>query len=324
MIDISRHIEYLLLEHDSVNVPQLGLFQTIYESSKWCKEENLLLPPYRSVFFQQDENCNGELFISSLASRLKSSRTEVLLKYTEYIDNVKQELKENGAVELGGIGTLVYENKEIILLPCQAGVASPSLYGLDAICQPMLECSTIGTTEKNNEARLTSVHTDGNNITISINRNIFNYAAAILIAVCAFFSFSQPTVNTNYGKPEMAEVKYFMPYHLQSSSTITEKKSEIKIEESVNNNIEEETEIVDVNDSEEYAIVLASMVSQNNANDYIKNLNSRGYNAEVRTFSNMRRVIISGFKTREEAQNKIQEMRNNNAKEFKSIWTLKL
>ncbi len=342
MIDISRHIEYLLLKYDCVNVPQLGTFQTNYEPSKWCQEEDLFLPPYRSVSFIYDEKCEGELFVTTLASVLKTTDTNAFLQCAEYVENLKQELNENGTAELGSVGTFVREgeNEEIIFLPCQAGVATSWLYGLDAVSQRKLEERFVNE-QKQPTVRLTSVNTEGRNITIRINRNIFNYAAAIVAAICVFFSFSQPAAHTNFGQEQNAEIKFFMPAHLlgssdkqmglcEESASIHTKSAETIKEEIVEEEMVEEQEIADIQpettspkSTEEFAIVLASAVSQKNAIAYVESLSQQGIHAEVRMFAQMRRVIIPGFGTREEARAQIVQMQQK-SRDFKSAWTLKL
>ena len=51
MIELSRHIENLLLKHNCVIVPQLGGFVTQYVPARYISEEQIFLPPYRSVGF---------------------------------------------------------------------------------------------------------------------------------------------------------------------------------------------------------------------------------------------------------------------------------
>ena len=55
MIELSTHIEYMLLTHDEVSVPQLGTFIVKDMSSRRVDEEGIFLPPYRTVTFQWDE-----------------------------------------------------------------------------------------------------------------------------------------------------------------------------------------------------------------------------------------------------------------------------
>ena len=58
MNELSRHIESLLVSNDCVIVPGLGGFVTQYVTARRVDEENLYLPPYRTVGF------NGQLTIN--------------------------------------------------------------------------------------------------------------------------------------------------------------------------------------------------------------------------------------------------------------------
>ena len=72
-----------------------------------------------------------------------------------------------------------------------------------------------------------------------------------------------------------------------------------------------------------YAIVLASAISQKNAERYVENLKSRGYKAEIQSTKKLIRVIIPGFSTKEEVQTQIKQMKES-SDEFSKIWTLEL
>ena len=49
MKDLSRHIEYLLCNHNSVAIPGIGVFTTEDLQATYYAEECLYLPPVRSV-----------------------------------------------------------------------------------------------------------------------------------------------------------------------------------------------------------------------------------------------------------------------------------
>ena len=65
MIELSRHIESLMLNHDCVIVPGLGGFITQYMHARYIAEEGLFLPPYRSVGFNQQLTFNDGLLVQS-------------------------------------------------------------------------------------------------------------------------------------------------------------------------------------------------------------------------------------------------------------------
>ena len=73
----------------------------------------------------------------------------------------------------------------------------------------------------------------------------------------------------------------------------------------------------------EFAVVLASAVSNANAERYVKELNGRGIKAEMRAKGSMTRVLVPGFKSSDEAYSYARWIRMQ-SEEFESAWVLKL
>ena len=65
MIELSRHIEALLLTHDCVIVPGLGGFVTQYVPAYYVEEENLFIPPHRTIAFNAGLSLNDGLLVES-------------------------------------------------------------------------------------------------------------------------------------------------------------------------------------------------------------------------------------------------------------------
>ena len=71
-----------------------------------------------------------------------------------------------------------------------------------------------------------------------------------------------------------------------------------------------------------YSIILASNVSQKNADYFVKQLRQEGYkDARVMTRNNVRRVVLGHFKSGQEAYNKLSTLRE--MQEFKDAWVMK-
>lgn len=330
MKDLSKHIEYLLLDHECVIYPELGAFITSYISSKWSKEENLFLPPYRSVWFNPQLKEDDNLFISSLAQRYNISRDDAILLCTEYLEEIYQELEENGTVDIGSIGTFIRESEDspMIFAPTLSGIATPDIYGLDSVQLPLLDVqeTDIGATVFKQADH--AIHTDEKHITIRIRRSIVNYITAAAASVILFLSFSTPALNTGMTEEQRAQTEFFMPSNLVPHTIVTVK------EEHPKETINEDTEVQGVNETEAqivpqasthspYAMVLASSISMKNAQNYVANLQNRGHKAEVLVRGKMVRVIIPGFQSAEEVHQAIKELQKQ-SNEFSKAWTLKL
>lgn len=214
MIDLSRHIEYMLLQNDKVAVPELGTFIATYVPSTWIEEEALFLPPYRSVSFSNEtEDCNE--FLVSLSAKYNITIEEAGILCMEFTENILQELHDNGTSDIGSIGYFQQENDNLdkIFVPCQAGVATPSLYGLDSLtCIPMASSSsTMAEEEEKPSRRLTSISSEEGNIVIRINRHFANYVAAIAASIVLFFALTTPALNNLKPGKQKAETEIFMP-----------------------------------------------------------------------------------------------------------------
>ena len=96
MIELSTHIEYLLLSQSWVSVPQLGTFTRRDMSSRRIDEEGIFLPPYRTASFQWNSQEAGEDFILSLSKLHGLSRHEARTVCMEQVDELQQALSEEG------------------------------------------------------------------------------------------------------------------------------------------------------------------------------------------------------------------------------------
>lgn len=356
MIDVSRHIEYLLLEHDVVSVPQLGTFCIRQTPSRRVAEEDLFLPPVRNVSFAFECNAADEdFFILSLSTSLRISQEQAQIVCTEYVESLRQELAANSVVEVGSIGMFVRDSSTgaDCFMPCQAGVTSPAFYGLDSVYQPCLP--------ENARKSGMSVHAgdhrkkrDDRHVTIRIPRSLLYYASAAAAAIIVFLSFSTPVA---YMSPEsgasVATANLFLPANLLPSVEVSPQPAVVRAEVPVQENAirqdstgnceakpapqtaEEDVErkedmpastdkeVSEVQSQPEFAVVLASAVSTANAERYVKELNSRGIKAEMRAKGSMTRVLVAGFNSSDEAHDYARQIRAQGT-EFDAAWVLKL
>ena len=72
-----------------------------------------------------------------------------------------------------------------------------------------------------------------------------------------------------------------------------------------------------------YAIVLASAISKNNANEFVNKLSKQGIKASVFEKGKMRRVIIDGFDKQADAYSHLNEIKKKSS-DLTSAWVLKL
>ncbi len=433
MIDLSRHIEYLLLGSDKVEVPTLGTFSTKYVPSRWVEEEDIFLPPMMSVSYTSEAEGSGIDFVQSIATRFGISLEDASMACAEFTDNIRQELHDNGSSDIGSIGCFVQDgtDEEMLFIPCEAGVTSPKLYGLDVICTPLIEDDTHNDACKPLSAKRTkgilSVERNRDFVTVSINRHLVNYLSAIAASIVLFFLITTPSFDTldkgmlsadsqYITNAPLAELKAKQDFteglnadadapapitrkeaeddapatitkveadapatitrkeaEADAPATITKKEAETapattaktkapseakttaRKEKETANKVKTETANkaktettnkaktettnkaktaartekaastkVKPSAAEEYAVVVASAISMKNAENYTKELMSRGYNTCLQTTGKINRVIMPGYKSKEAAYAKIRELKTNGGDEFVNAWVLKL
>ena len=94
MIELSRHIESLMLKHDCVIVPGLGGFVTQYVPARRVDDEQLFLPPCRSVGFNPQLNLNDGLLVQSYMQAYDTNYPETIKLIDDAVAQLKKELQE--------------------------------------------------------------------------------------------------------------------------------------------------------------------------------------------------------------------------------------
>ena len=339
MIELSTHIEYLLLSQSWVSVPQLGTFTRRDMSSRRIDEEGIFLPPYRTASFQWNSMEAGEDFILSLSKLHGLSRHEARIVCMEYVDELQQTLSEEGTVAIGSMGYLLRDadTGEIRFMPLQSGIASPAYYGLDAVPFAKLSHDVRQQRDKKQARRktkVTSFQTDPDVITIRINRRLFNYVSTVAASVVLFFAFTSPFGNPVMPNEQQKAVSAITaPISPRPATTLEEKASSIsqtssispiKVEEKVASDSPVKVEEKVSSNSQApsnspYAIVLASAISKKSALSFADKLQQQGINALACEFGGMVRVIIPGFATQDDAYAEIRRLKSE-SKDLEHAW----
>lgn len=144
MIQLDRHIEILLLNNDCVIVPGLGGFMAHHVCACYYTDSQSFLPPTRQLGFNSQLQINDSLLAQSYIEAYDISYPEALRRIEDEVNELKQKIQNEGSCELNDIGVLRL-NKEgnIEFIPCDAGILTPGLYGLNHIdILPLTELST--------------------------------------------------------------------------------------------------------------------------------------------------------------------------------------
>lgn len=361
VIELNRHIEILLLSSDCVIVPDLGGFMTHHVDARYDDEDNMFVPPLRTLGFNPQLTMNDSLLAQSYIEAYDINYPEAIRRIEAEVTELKQQLYNDGFYEMTGIGVLsLNEDRHIVFEPCEAGLLTPSLYGLGAfemlpldektnsqIVQvatqlPITDDSTksIRTTTKDGEKAII--------VKMSWLRN-----AAIAAAIIIFLLFT-PTIINNIGtetqQPSMSEVdllplpnKTVEPKKLDTSAVnikhdsietpaVEENVSSAdttKIESANTNALKAEaiakTTSEPIAEKETgYCLVLASQVAQQGAENLVSQMKQHGYeDTRVNINKNVRRVIYGHYPSQDAAYQALNKLRNSSS-DFDEAWVYKI
>ena len=203
MIELAQHIETLLLENDCVIVPGFGGFVAHYSPATRVKEENIFLPPTRTIGFNPQLKLNDGVLVQSYMSAYDTSFADASRIVEKEVNEFIGLLHEEGKAHLDNIGEIhynIYGNYEFV--PYDYKITTPSLYGLDSF--EIHELSALQQKEK--VLVPTYQEKEKKTFEISINRAYLRNAAAMIAAIVLFFAFSTPVENTDVQKNNYAQL----------------------------------------------------------------------------------------------------------------------
>lgn len=341
MNNLSRHIEYLLLTHNCVVVPQFGAFVTRMNEASRTETENLFFPPKRVVRFNPDVLEDDGLLVGVLSALHQCPISEAKRMVQAMVLDLRQQLLADGQVDFGSIGVFTQdEDGHVTFEPCEAGAVTPSLYGLDPFMMKKISSTLRQDSAKGRHLRSLRHRTADHepHITIRISRRAIRYAmlSAAAILVCVLFASPLDLMKTNRTeqasivpttkvepsqKTAMSKTLTAQPTNNGAQPVVAVQAAEAKSTETIATPAQTTAK---AESSKGYCIVLASNISQKNAERYQSDLQARGYsNATIHDNGKMLRVVIPGFATEEEANTFNSEM-HHKSREFASTWVMKL
>ena len=325
MIDLGRHIEVLLLSNDCVIVPNFGGFMAHRIDAAYDEADCNFVPPLRTLGFNSKLRMNDSLLVQSYIEAYDISYPEALRRIESEVVELKQHIANNGRYELSGIGQIVLnDNGKYIFEPCEAGVLTPSLYGLGTF-----EMKAVGRHKSKAKAKKSALFGEANQHTArlinllhegkdaksvkptrkeSLKVNMLRNVAAACLLVIAFFLFPSQISNQQSGSVLQSNVetgllKVMMPQAVTIQPTVKTKTENTTTAESY------------------YCLVLASQVTQNNAEIFAKELNAKGIAARTLQIKGQSNKVVYGqFEKKSDAYRALNQLRSNNT--FSQAWVL--
>ena len=353
MIELGRHIEHLLLQSDCVIVPSLGGFVASHIPAWYDDNDNMFIPPYRTLGFNPKLNLNDSLLAQSYTETYDISYPEACNRIEREVEELKQHIANNGSYELNDIGTLfINDDGNIEFTPCEAGILTPSLYSFSSF-----EMNTLKQVEEDkHEATVSTVpqrttlnttlsgkheNIDNDNANIadikSIKINAVRNLVAAVIAVFLFFVLGTPVnendnvitsnmggglfpqlIQNEYGSTKRTSDRPNLPVQKNTANkTVTNK----QISNSDHaKNVQVTNKTIERSNKPYFCLVLASKVTETNAQSFVDKLKRKGLNdAKVLKENNKSTKVIYGhYTTQNEAFNSLNNLRDT--EEFFDAW----
>ena len=299
---------------------------------------------------------NDSVLVQSYVEAYDLSYPEALRRIEKEVDELKNQLEEEGHYLLDNLGELsVNQDGNYEFVPCESGILSPELYGLGSFqfkrlkdeavteetVQPLKTVAKSISLSKTDaeETQLLDFIDDDNDSAISIKMSWIRNAVAIAAAIVAFFFIATPVTNSDLGTEAMTHLQNSILYKLIpqdttmpaiaepviSEPTVTVAKP-VEVKEPVAAKImaekPAEKPVAEPKAAITYCIIVASQVKLSNAEQYVERLKKEGYpNAYVYINNNTVRVVSGEFNSETEAYRVLNKM--NMEEEFYEAWVYK-
>ena len=356
VIELDRHIEILLLDNDCVIVPGLGGFMAHHVEARYEEDEQAFLPPLRTLGFNPQLKINDSLLAQSYIEAYDISYPEAILRIEDEVNELTQILQNEGRYELNNIGILeLNEDGNYVFTPCEAGILTPSLYGLNSfemsliktIAAPQAEEVTVAKEiEMKPEPEVNSVLqqnlvdiTEDDSDVVRIKFSWIRNAVAVAAILLAVFFVAMPTGKTELMKSTINNLNNQILFGMMTSkdtntSAIDFKRKDAQkpaatkpeaIRDSIKPSKPAETAkpvTIKPATREGYCIVLASYVTKHNAENFISKLEERGYKgAEIYVHKNVTRIVYGHYENQADAYAQLHKIAKE--KDLAESWVYK-
>lgn len=327
---IDDYIHELLQTHNCVIIPNFGGFVCNYKPAKLIN--NIWQPPYKQVAFNEKLNTNDGLLASHIAINEKLPYNHALDSITLFVDNLKSSLYNNkkteiekvGAFTLSATGEVLFEDKSIDLLP--------ETYGL----------SKINVLPLNNEAIHTAIERQ---IKQQKQKNqqktkIRKFNTKVIVPTTAAAAALALVVSLNIS-PIKSQFRNYSSYFFNTSQNtvynpnnqllnfdkdfqLIDNKEDTLFFEWLKNKVKKQNtpigkEQLTIELAKKYFIIGGCFSKQTNAEDFVKTLLEKGYNAGIldKKINNLIPVYYEGYANITEANSKMENIKIN---ENSNIW----
>ena len=293
--------------------------------ARYDELDGMFVPPIRTLGFNPQLTMNDSLLVQSYIEAYDISYPEALRRIEDEVAELRSHLEASGEYALNGIGVLrLNDEGHFEFEPCEAGILTPALYGLSSFeMKPLNPAKSSNRLSKACEVTMPAENT----ITIKMSwlRNVVAVAAAII----AFLMIGTPVSNSS-DQPDVQQSAFIhVNGHHRPTVSPTDVLSPTVAEEDDLSAVSEVGASLTAEPAPApgtFCIVMASQVTEHNAQLFISQLQEKGYN-EARILltggGKMRRVIYGSYASANEASETLKQLRQE-SRIFRQTWIMEV
>lgn len=211
-----QHIEFLLLRHDCVIVPGLGAFIATAVPAKIDMENGVIVPPSRSVMFNQSVTVDDGLLANSYARKSSLSFEDARQIIARDVNALKSDLLVSGCAKCGRLGQFVRsEEGNMVFAPLFDSEPLSSKIGFSTVSMASCcdEDASVSPDVIDNEETMNDRDRCQSYYYFRIRKSLTRIAAAVvLVAAVAVAAFMLPVPdNDRMEKASVVPVEAILP-----------------------------------------------------------------------------------------------------------------
>jgi len=290
-VEINQYIKELLLLNDCVIIPEFGGFVANYQPA--AIEKNQFFPPNKEIAFNNKLISNDGLLINYIADSEGSNYFSAKQKLESFVEETLAQLERNRNVYFEGVGYLHYDSRENLLFEPQLKQnLLVESYGLQNFSYEKLYQRQIP------KPAFKAEHREA--VPVIFQKRKLRKLAVTLPLLLALALIPMKHNKEYLSKSDMGI------WEALSTSTIATPVATLEVK------VAEPTAIITVSPAEQfkYFIIGGSFKSEENAINYIHQLNKQGYTGkDLGIFNGLHRIAMKGYSTMEEAQKELNSLR---------------
>jgi len=186
---LASRIEYLLLSHDCVIVPEVGGFVLQIVSAGYSFNKHMFHPMRKEVVFNSTLNHQDGLLAEAYMKKFGADYAGACSMIEADVEGLRKELRDKGQVDMGLVGTLaVGEEGQVVFTPSKDDVLCVDFYGLTSFHLTPLS-------DLKKEEAISEYEND--TIYIRINKRVLRAVSSVAAVIALILLISTPVKDVN-------------------------------------------------------------------------------------------------------------------------------